>query len=77
MNPQIKRIVRWAEIGAVVAFLIDLAVSSGETFGVRVCLGFMVAGAGAVTGALLCAMFTADDTDDAHAPAHSSEPPRP
>ena len=63
MNPQIKRILKWAVIGAIVGASIDWFVSSGESMGVRICLGLMIAGGGGVTGALVCAMFTADDTD--------------
>jgi hypothetical protein len=60
MNPQIKRILRWAAYGAAVAFVIDWFISSNEILSIRICFGLMVAGAGAVTGALLCANFTAD-----------------
>lgn len=60
MNPQIKRILRWALYGALVAFLIDWFISTDQILSIRICFGLMVAGAGAVTGALLCANFTAD-----------------
>ena len=60
MNAQIKRILRWALGGAAVAFIIDWIISSDQILSIRICFGLMVAGAGAVTGALLCANFTAD-----------------
>ena len=53
MNPQVKRIVKWAGIGAAVAFFTNLWLTSDQSTGVRICFGLLVAGAGAVTGALL------------------------
>ena len=61
MNAQIKRILRWALGGALIAFFIDWFISSDQILSIRICFGLMVAGAGAVTGALLCANFTADE----------------
>ena len=63
MNAQMKKILRGALYGAVVAFVIDWFISSGEILSIRICFGLMVAGAGAVTGALLCANFTADEDE--------------
>jgi hypothetical protein len=70
MNAQIKRILRWALVGAVVAFVIDWFIASDQILSIRICFGLMVAGAGAVTGALLCANFTADEEhpSEGHAP---------
>ena len=62
-SAQVKRIVKWAAICAVGGAVANLFFSSGESTGIRVCFALMVAGAGAVTGALLCANFTADDSD--------------
>ena len=63
MNPQIKRILKWAFFGFCIAAFIDVLISGGESFSIRVCFALMVGGAGAVTGALLCANFTADDEE--------------
>jgi hypothetical protein len=60
---QVRRIVKWAAGCAIVGFVANWWLSSGEATGIRVCFGLMVAGAGAITGALLCANFTADDSD--------------
>jgi uncharacterized membrane protein YeaQ/YmgE (transglycosylase-associated protein family) len=60
---KVKRIVKWALIGAVIGAIANVWLSSGEATGIRVCFALMVAGAGAVTGAMLCANFTADDSD--------------
>jgi len=62
-SAQVKRIVKWALIGALVGAIANFWLSSGESTGIRVCFALMVAGAGAVTGAMLCANFTADDSD--------------
>jgi branched-subunit amino acid transport protein len=72
MNPQVKRILKWAVLGALVAVVVNIFVTTGESTSVRVCFGLLVAGAGAVTGALLCANFTADEEKPAegHAPGH-------
>ena len=56
-------IVKWAVICAVLGGVANLWFSSGEATGIRICFALMVAGAGAITGALLCANFTADDSD--------------
>jgi hypothetical protein len=61
MNSAIRKILKWAYGGAVVAFLIVMLVSSGESTPVRICFGLMCAGAGFVTGALLAANFSADE----------------
>lgn len=77
MNPQIKRIVRVAFYGAVAAFGANwFFMTSGETLSVRLCFGFLVAGAGAVTGALLCANFTADEDEplEGHSSGHEHRP---
>jgi FtsH-binding integral membrane protein len=81
MNSQLKKILRWALYGAVVAFVIDWFISSNEILSIRICFGLMVAGAGAVTGALLCANFTADADEPLEAaggegPSASSSDPR-
>ena len=60
---QVKRIVKWALIGALIGAIANFWLSSGEATGIRVCFALMVAGAGAITGAMLCANFTADDSD--------------
>jgi hypothetical protein len=75
MNPQIKRIVKWAAILAAFAFVTNWYLTRGESTSVRVCFGFLVAGAGAVTGALLCANFTADE--DEPADGHGQGPDHP
>ena len=62
-SAQVRRIVKWAVICAVLGAVANLYFSSGEATGIRVCFALMVAGAGAITGALLCANFTADDSD--------------
>jgi len=62
-SAQVRRIVKWAVICAVLGGVANLWFSSGEATGIRICFALMVAGAGAVTGALLCANFTADDSD--------------
>ena len=76
MNAQIKRIMRWALGGAVIAFVIDWIISSDQILSIRICFGLMVAGAGAVTGALLCANFTADEDEplEGHAAGHGPTP---
>ncbi len=60
---QIRRIVKWAVLCAAFGAVANLWFSRGESTSIRVCFALMVAGAGAVTGALLCANFTADDSD--------------
>lgn len=69
MDARVKKIVKWAVIGAVVAFVIDWLVSGGMPMGHRVVLGIMAAGAGFVTAALLAANFSPDDETKSHGPA--------
>jgi len=78
MNPQIKRILWSATILAAFAFVTNwYLMTRGESTSVRVCFGILVAAAGAVTGALLCANFTADEDEpaDGHAPGDEQHHP--
>jgi hypothetical protein len=61
MHDELRRILKWSVIGAIIAFGIDWLVTGGLPFGHRVTLGLMAAGAGFVTAALLAANFVADE----------------
>lgn len=69
MNDAIRKILKWAVIGAVVAFGIDWMVSGGWPIGHRLTLGLMCAGGGFVTAALLAANFAPDEETESHGPS--------
>lgn len=58
MNAELKKVLRWAVIGALVAFVIDFALTGGWPLSTRITLGIMCSTAGMVTGALLAANFS-------------------
>jgi hypothetical protein len=68
MDASVKKIVKWAVIGGLVAFVIDWIVSGSVPMGHRVVMGLMAAGAGFVTAALLAANFSADEETGTHGP---------
>ena len=65
-----RKILKFAVIGAFVAFGIVMLVSDGMPTGQRVTNGLMCAGAGFVTGALLAANFGKEDEEEL--PGHDS-----
>ena len=69
MHPELKRILRWAFIGGLVALAIDWWYSGTQQTSTRVALGIMCFGGGFVTAALLAANFSTEHDD---APGGSS-----
>ena len=76
MHAEIKKLLLWAVVGAVVGFVTVWLVSSSMPTGHRVTCGLMAAGGGLVVFAMIAANFTPHDEthdtshDTSHGPSH-------
>ena len=68
MNAELKRIVKWAVVGAIAGFVTVILVSKGMPMGHRITCGLMAAGGGLVVFAMVAANFSKDNESHESAP---------